>query len=295
MFHRRRGLAKGSGRLAPRLMPDELLASRRMLTLSEPQKLFIAHFADETQFRCELAVPDASDALAFRVVVLTAVPEFLGMVAPCLSGAEWLRQRQHRSPLPEERFRMARGRWHAGDQIEAMRWLTAGVYRRNRGRNARHGRRNRPLDEGRMPLRKIDERDVKAGDEIADLHVAVQCSEAGDLACHHERFDLSFQPVALLPPLPFRAALAQALDLDLADRLGDPLRRARLAGAKEDFCCRLRQHRFGVMTVPALELATTLEAKDNGVVGLAVLGDRGVELRQPLQAREFVENEPDPP
>src|SRR5262245_33431666 len=48
------------------------------------------------------------------------------------------------------------------------------------------------------------------------------------------------------------------------------------------------------MAVASLELTATLKSEDHWVVGLAVLGNRGVQLREPLQTRQFVEDEPRP-
>jgi integrase len=46
------------------------------------------------------------------------------------------------------------------------------------------------------------------------------------------------------------------------------------------------------VAVPRFELTPALEAEHDWIVGLAVLRDRRVELRQPLQTRELVQHEP---
>ena len=138
----------------------------------------------------------------------------------------------------------------------------------------------------------MDERETQAHDEVADLEIPAQRREPGNLTRHHERLDLAFEPVALLAAARARPAFPQALDFDLTDRVGDPLRRVRLTGAEEDLGRRLGEHGFGVVAVPRLKLAASLETEDHWVVRFPVLGDRGVQLRQTLQARELVQDEP---
>jgi hypothetical protein len=103
---------------------------------------------------------------------------------------------------------------------------------------------------------------------------------------------LPFQAETALPVLALRAALAHPLDFDLADGVRDPLRRVRLAGAEKDLGRRLRKHRLGIVAVPGFELAPALEPQHDRIVRLPVFRDSGVQLRQPLQARELVEDEP---
>src|SRR2546428_2915724 len=143
-----------------------------------------------------------------------------------------------------------------------------------------------------MPTTEIDERHVQSGYEIAELQVSAQGAEAADLTRHHERLDLALQTVSLLVLFAFRSALSQSLDFDLTRRLRDPLGRMRLARAEEDLRGRLRQHGFRVVSVPSFELAAPLEAQDDRIVRLSVFGDGGMELRQPLQTRQFIEHEP---
>src|SRR5207244_2738762 len=109
-----------------------------------------------------------------------------------------------------------------------------------------------PLDERRMALWSILKWKVQPDDEIAHLEVPAQIRQTGDLARHHEGLDLSFQSVTLLAATAFRSAFGEALDLHVADAVGDPLRRVRLARAEKDLCRRLRQHRFGVVPISGL-------------------------------------------
>ena len=152
-----------------------------------------------------------------------------------------------------------------------------------------------PFDERGMPRRQIEKWKVQTDDEVLQLQVAAQRRQPADFARHDQRLDLPLQAEAPLAVLPFRPTLAHPLDLDLADRVGDPLRRVRLAGAEKDLRRGLRQHRLGVVAVARFELAPSLEAEHDRIVRLPVLGHGGVELRQPLQARELVEDEPDRP
>ena len=85
-------------------MADELLAGDRMLALGQPLELVFADLADEAPPLRELAVPDAANLIAFGVVVLARVLELLGVVAPRLSRAQRLGDREHRRPLLEERL-----------------------------------------------------------------------------------------------------------------------------------------------------------------------------------------------
>ena len=64
------------------------------------------------------------------------------------------------------------------------------------------------------------------------------------------------------------------------------------AGPQKDLRGRLRQHGLGVVAVAGFELAAALEAEDERIVRLAVFGDGGVQLWEPLQAGELVEDKP---
>ena len=83
-------------------MADELLAGDRLLALGEPLELVFADLADEAPPLCELSVPDAANLVGFRVVVLARVLKLLGVVAPRLSRAQRLRDRQHERRLLKE-------------------------------------------------------------------------------------------------------------------------------------------------------------------------------------------------
>src|SRR5438067_6735918 len=114
-----------------------------------------------------------------------------------------------------------------------------------------------------MPYRQIEKWKVQSNHQVLQLQVAPQGWKTADFARHDQRLDLPLQAEAPLTVLPFRSTLAHALDLDFADRVGDPFRRVRLAGAKKDLRRGLRQHRFGVVAVPRLKLAPSLEAEDD--------------------------------
>ena len=103
---------------------------------------------------------------------------------------------------------------------------------------------------------------------------------------------LALESVTLLPAVALRTAFREAFDLDLANRVGNPLRGMRFARAQEDLRRRLREHGLGVAAVPALELTSALKPEHEGIAELPVLGYRRMELRQPLEARELVDDEP---
>jgi hypothetical protein len=76
--------------------------------------------------------------------------------------------------------------------------------------------------------------------------------------------------------------LLHALDLNLSNRIANPLCRLRLRRLEKDFGCRLRQHDLGKMAVDYLKLRLPLEAKDQRVSAFPVLRNRGVQLWKPL-------------
>src|SRR5262245_35503824 len=112
MLHRRRPLTTRVCRLASCLMTNELLACDRMLTFIEPLKMLFADLSAEAPAGSELARPHAANHLAFRVVVLTRVLEFFGVVTLRLARAEGLGDGQHEpASLKEWLLPDGRGRW----------------------------------------------------------------------------------------------------------------------------------------------------------------------------------------
>src|SRR5438876_10436257 len=91
------------------------------------------------------------------------------------------------------------------------------------------------------------------------------------------------------------SALFQALRFYIADRLRDPLRCLRFARAEKDFGRRLRQHGLSIEPVPHGHLRPPLEAEYERTIALAGLGHRRVQLREPLEARELVDDKPRAP
>ena len=51
-------------------------------------------------------------------------------------------------------------------------------------------------------------------------------------------------------------------------------------------------HHLGQPVVDVIDLGLALEAKDNWVAALAVFGDGGVKLREPLKAGQLVDHKP---
>src|ERR1700730_11435389 len=83
------------------------------------------------------------------------------------------------------------------------------------------------------------------------------------------------------------------LDLDFTDSFADPFGSSRLSSPQEYFRGRLRQHRFRILPIPCLHLATTLESEDDRILRFPVLSDSGMKLRQTLQTRQLVDPKPD--
>src|SRR3989304_2245280 len=132
------------------------------------------------------------------------------------------------------------------------------VRRRDR-RRVRHARTH--AGDKRGPnLGPVDERDAQPDDEIAEFQIAPQRAQARNLAGHDERLHLPLPPVGLLSAAAVRPAFAEAVYLDVADGLGNPVRRPWLAGPQKDLRGRLRQHGLGVVAVAGFELAAALEA-----------------------------------
>ena len=58
-------------------MADQLLAREWMLAVGKPLEVFFTNFSDEPLEMRQLAVPDAANQIAFRVVVLARVLKLL--------------------------------------------------------------------------------------------------------------------------------------------------------------------------------------------------------------------------
>jgi predicted neuraminidase len=78
------------------------------------------------------------------------------------------------------------------------------------------------------------------------------------------------------------------------EKTGDPFAGVRLFGFQVNAGRWLRQHDLCQMTIDHFELGLPLEAHNDWIVALAVLGDRCVKLGKTLQAGELVEHEPHP-
>jgi hypothetical protein len=53
------------------------------------------------------------------------------------------------------------------------------------------------FDELGMLIRELDIRETHRHHEISCFHVSMQWLKSSDLACHHQRFDLTFKVIAL--------------------------------------------------------------------------------------------------
>src|SRR5437016_14588451 len=106
----------------------------------------------------------------------------------------------------------------------------------------------------------------------------MQWLEPGDLARYHQRFTLPLEILGLrvpaLPPSLARPALGQSLRLNLANRVRNPSRRARLARSKTDVRPRLREHDLGFYAVARLYLAAPPQPTYPRLPAFAVLRTR---------------------
>src|SRR6266487_5942806 len=147
----------------------------------------------------------------------------------------------------------------------------------------------RALDVLRLFAFKHDVGETQPHHEISALEITVHLFKAADLACHHQRPDLAFEVIALrfarLWELLICAALSYPLDFLFSYRVADPFRCVRLARTQKDFRRRLRHHRFRFVSVTDFQLAASLKTQHHRIVGFAVLRNRRVQLRQPLQGR----------
>src|SRR5271155_4416587 len=79
------------------LMANELLFGQGMLTVRQPLKVFLLHFASESPFLRESAVPLAPNAVSLGVVVLLGVRELLFVIGLRLAGTQRFGNGQHDS------------------------------------------------------------------------------------------------------------------------------------------------------------------------------------------------------
>src|ERR1035441_6936998 len=128
---------------------------------------------------------------------------------------------------------------------------------------------------------------------VAVFEKASKIVKTGNLRWQNERLGLPVEREVSSRARALVMGFAQPLDLNLADSFADPFRSPWLGGAEEDFRSGLREHGLGIFPVAGLHLATSLKAKDDRVLRLAILGDGGMKLRQPLQAGQLVDDEPD--
>src|SRR5580698_7511127 len=79
------------------LMANELLFGQGMLTVRQPPKVFLLHFASESPFLRESAVPLAPNSVALGIVVLLGVRELLFVIGLGLAGTQRFGNGQHDS------------------------------------------------------------------------------------------------------------------------------------------------------------------------------------------------------
>src|ERR1700730_14103195 len=202
-------------------------------------------------------------------------------------------------PLVETRMPVPR-MLRRGSRRELVYWRVRRCPRRTKtygadrvGDRARHQRR--------VSLRERDESYAECRDQVPQLQIAMQVGETADLAREDQRLNVALKRIARRmagrrrPAVARGSALLQTFGFHITQGLRDPLRSVRCARAEEDFGRRLRQHRLGIEPVALRQLRPPLEAKYERTIALAGLGHRRVQLREPLQARELVDDKPGSP
>src|SRR5216683_974127 len=306
VFHRAYFLAPPVHVFSGRLVADELFACDRLLPFAKPMKVLLADLTAQSPLLREPSVPLPANLVCFGVVVLSRVAKLFRVIRLCLACAQWLRDCQHCVGLLEEVPLLAC--WLSLDFLfrTLLTFISNEFLPRSSisRRVARSGRGRRSLrrflgpllcwslDVLRLSALKPYVRETHPCHEISALEITVHLFKAADLACHHQRPDLAFEVIALrfarLWELLICAALSYPLDFLFSYGVADPFRGVRLARTQEDFRRGLRHHRFRFVSVAHFQLAASLKTQHYRIVGFAILCDRRVQLRQPLQGREFV-------
>jgi hypothetical protein len=151
-----------------------------------------------------------------------------------------------------------------------------------------------PFNELGLFLPLLGQPEAHRHNPVLLLDVGAVAVEAGDLGGHDERLGGDLHRVGLLRPQQTHAARPlQPLDLDLADGVRDPFRRARLGGPEEYLGSRAARawpRRPGRSAFPAGCGPRSPAPPGSHTCGF---GHGGMELWQFVEARQFVQNEPD--
>src|SRR5580658_1267302 len=153
--------------------------------------------------------------------------------------------------------------------------------------------RHSSLNESRLLLYRGDIRKAYPDDVVLLPDVAVQWFQSCNLRGHDERLSCDLKGVLLSAAnQPSAARLFQTLKFHLADRVGNPFCRVCFGGLEKYLCRGLREDDFGVLAVTLFKLASALESEHNRVAGFAALRDDSMELRQLVQAGQFIQHKP---
>ena len=149
-----------------------------------------------------------------------------------------------------------------------------------------------PWIEGQLVCDHVQVRKRKPRHIVLVLHEGMKIGKAGDFGLHDDGLNLAIEREVSARTRAVEAGLFHALDLDLADPVAHPLASFGLLRFEINAGAWLREHDLGQVPIDHFELSLSLEAEDDRIVALAILGQRGCQLRKALQAREFVEHEP---
>src|SRR5580700_10855655 len=278
-------------------MPYELLTRYRVLPIGQTLEVLLPHFAGNTPFLCQSAMPFAAYPITLGVVVLLSVGEFFLVIGLRLSGAQRLGNGEHNS-LVEVQSLPSSNAFRVFSQplriaLLARRnctWLRCTPFDFADPRCACSGYKSRL----RLQWRQVWK--AERHDQIVDLDQRMQAFEAADFRRKHERFRSPFSVTAprsrTAREPPGINRLFRPLHFYFSNGVRDPFGRARLAGMQENLRRGLRQHCFGFMPIPHFQLATALESDYDRISGLAILCQGSMQLRQSLQACKLVKNEP---
>src|SRR5664279_2321099 len=98
MFHRVDGLTLIVQVLIAWAVANEVCRSNRVLSISEAREVFFLYLAFQSPLFCQLAVPLASNSLAFGVVIVLGVGKLPLVVGMRLPRTERFGDGQHSSP-----------------------------------------------------------------------------------------------------------------------------------------------------------------------------------------------------
>src|ERR1700761_2757305 len=133
-------------------------------------------------------------------------------------------------------------------------------------------------------------------DNFVLLHeVTRQVFESLNFGLHDDWINYPFRAVSAVPSLKPAGwlTLTNSLELGLSNELAQMSGRARLARSENDIGIGLTEYRLGFFAVQSVQLAHALESENNRVVGLALLRQSRMKLRECIEGCKLIENHPD--